>query len=123
MNLQGQIAVSIVLFLLVSWMLSVFSKRKLASAQVLFWLILLVGAEVCTLSPPLVDFIGSLWGNLVPVSWISLLGIVALIFYLLFQSIEVNELRSSSRNLAREVAFLERRLRSLEDPADADDSA
>jgi len=81
---------------------------------VLFWLVLLLGGEILALYPELVDHVSFLWGNLVPVSWISFVGIISLIFYLLFQTIRFNELQVSLTDLARNSAFQEKRIRELE---------
>lgn len=114
MNIQSKLVVSIVLVLLAIWILRNFMQKKLNSDQTLFWLCLLCGAEILTLFPALVHKASLLWGNLIPVSWISFMGIVCLIAYLLHQSIKLNELRAHFVQLTRQIAFLEERVRHAE---------
>jgi Uncharacterized conserved protein (DUF2304) len=78
------------------------------------WLAFLLGGEVLTLFPSLVDSLSVLWGNLIPVSWISFSGLAVLILYLLHHTFELNDLRSQAVELSRHVTFLEERLRRLE---------
>lgn len=111
MNLQSKIAVSLFICLLVIWMVYNFARRRLAAGQVLFWLILLGGGEILTLFPNLVHRLSVFWGNLFPVSWITFLGILSLIAYLLYQSIQINQLHSRIVELTRTIAFLEKDIR------------
>ncbi len=114
MNLQSQLVVGSLLLLLIAWILRNFVRGRLGSGQVLFWLTLLIGAEVFAVFPRLIDRISVLWGNLVPVSWISFLGLLSLIFYLLSQAIQINKLDSRCTQLARTIALLEQRVRNEE---------
>ena len=118
MNFQSQLVVSSLLIVLILWILRNFAQGRLGSGQVLFWLTLLAGAMVFTLSPRLVDWLSLIWGNLVPVSWITFLGLISLIAYLLYQAIQINQLHSRYVELARSMAFLEKRLRREESPRD-----
>jgi hypothetical protein len=117
-NVQSKLIISLILVLLIFWLLKNFSSRKLGSGQTLFWLVLLFGAELFTLFPSLVDRVSVLWGNLVPVSWITFAGLVFLIYYLLGQTIQVNRLQSQLVHLARTIAFLEMRMRRAESRAE-----
>ncbi|MCP4397578.1 MAG: DUF2304 domain-containing protein [bacterium] len=114
MNIQSKLAVSIVLWILAVWILRNFIQKRLNSDQTLFWLCVLCGAEMLTLFPALVEKASLLWGNLIPVSWISFMGIVCLIAYLLHQAIKLNELRAHFVQLTRQIAFLEERVRHTE---------
>ncbi len=114
MNLQSKLAVSVFLIALIVWIFRSFTRGKLGSGQTLFWLSLLVGAELCTLSPQLVDWINLLWPDLAPVSWITFMGLLALIVYLLYQATRFNQLRSRYVDLARSISFIEQRLRDQE---------
>jgi len=99
---------------LLVWLLRNFFKKRLNSGQTLFWLVLLLGAEVLTLFPSLVENISILWGNLVPVSWITFSGLSLLIVYLLYQTVTINTMQSRLVDLVRTIAFLEERLRKAE---------
>ena len=114
MNLQSKIIVSIFLLGLIVWLLKSFSDKKLSTGQTAFWLMLLLGAEILTLLPALVSRLSLLWGNLLPVSWISFAGLSFLIAYLFYQTIKLNYVQSRNVELARNQAFLEERLRRLE---------
>ncbi len=114
MNIQSKLVVSIILLILTIWILRNFIRKKLNSDQALFWLCLLCGAEILTLFPSLIEKASLLWGNLIPVSWISFMGIICLIAYLLHQSIKLNELRAHFVQLTRQIAFLEERVRHTE---------
>jgi hypothetical protein len=113
MNTQSTVLVATVLLLLLFWMLKIFFERKISSGQALFWLFPLGAAGVLALFPSLIDRLTAMWGNLVPVSWITFLAIVLLIFYLLYLTVRLNGY-SRVVDLARNVAYLEKRLRETE---------
>jgi len=115
MNIQSKLIVSLILISLMFWLIRNLFHKRLNTSQVLFWLSLLIGAEIFTLLPPnLVDGLSVIWGNLIPVSWISFVGFVTLISYLLYQTIEVNRLQSRCTQLARNISYLELRIRETE---------
>jgi len=114
MNLQSKLIVSIILLGLIIWLMKSFSQKKLTTGQTAFWLLLLAGAEVLTLFPSLVEWLSLIWGDLLPVSWISFGGISILIVYLFYQTTRLNVLQSRNTDLARNLAFLEERLRQVE---------
>ncbi len=113
MNAQSIALVSAVLFVVVFWLLKIFFDKRISAGQALFWLTMLAGGEVLVLFPSLVDRLSGLWGNLVPVSWITFLAMVALIFYLLYLTIRMNKF-TRVVDLARTIAHLERRVRETE---------
>jgi len=113
MNTQSTLVVSAVLFLVVFWLLRNFVARRISSGQTLFWLFPLLAAGVLALFPSLIDRISVLWGNLVPVSWITFVAMVLLIFYLLYLTVRLNGY-ARVVELARSVAYLEQRLRQTE---------
>ncbi len=115
MNLQSKLIVSVILLSLIIWLMKSFSQKKLTTGQTTFWLMLLVGAEVLTLFPALVHWLSLIWGDLIPVSWISFGGISILIMYLFYQTSKLNVLQSQNTDLARNLAFLEERLRQVEE--------
>ena len=110
MNAQSILLVSIILFFVLLWLLKIFVDKKITSGQALFWLFPLVAAQILALFPGLIDRVSSLWGNLVPVSWITFVAIVLLVFYLLYLTVRLNSY-SKIAYLARSVAHLEKRLR------------
>ncbi len=114
MNLQSKLIITSILVLVTIWLLRNFFNKRISSGQALFWILLLTGAEILTLFPCLVDGLSIIWGNLIPVSWISFVGIIFLIVYLLYQTVQMNQLHSRNVSLARSVAFLEERIRSME---------
>ncbi len=73
----------------------------------------LIVVQVLVLFPGLIDRLSRLWGNLVPVSWITIVAMVLLVFYLLYLTVRMNGF-SKVVDLARSVAQLERRLRDAE---------
>lgn len=113
MNAQSIALVTIVLLLVLFWLLKIFVDKKISAGQALFWLFPLVVAQVLALFPSLVDRVSSIWGNLVPVSWITFVAMVLLVFYLLYLTVRLNG-QSRFIDLARNVAYLERRLRETE---------
>jgi hypothetical protein len=113
MNTQSTILVSAVLLLVLFCLLRIFVARKISSGQALFWLSPLVAAQVLALFPSLIDRISAMWGNLVPVSWITFVAIVLLVFYLLYLTVRLNGY-SRFVELARNVAYMEQRLRETE---------
>ncbi|RMH56519.1 MAG: DUF2304 domain-containing protein, partial [Candidatus Hydrogenedentota bacterium] len=114
MSLQARLLVGLVLILLFAEILRLFFKKSLGSGQTLFWCTVLFGGFVLGLFPALVDLLGRIWGNLLPVSWITFLGMTLLIAYILHQSVQVNRQRETIVRLAREFAYLEERLNGME---------
>ena len=113
MNVQSIALVTAVLLLVLFWLLKIFVEKKISSGQALFWLFPLIVAQILALFPSLIDRVSSLWGNLVPVSWITFVAMVLLVFYLLYLTVRLNGL-ARIVDLARNVAYLERRLRETE---------
>lgn len=113
MNTQSTILVSAVLLVVLVWLLRIFVDRKISAGQALFWFLPLVAAQILALFPSLIDRVSAVWGNLVPVSWITFVAIVLLIFYLLYLTVRLNGY-SRFVDLARNVAYLEQRLREAE---------
>lgn len=115
MNLQSTISFSVILTFLIFWLLKNFFNKKLGSGQTLFWLLLLFGAETLVLFPELVIFLSVIWGNILPVSWITFVGLTFLILYLFYQTIIINKLNSQIVELTRNLAFLDEKLRKYSD--------
>jgi hypothetical protein len=113
MNTQSSLVVATILLLVMAWLLRNFFDRKISTGQTLFWLVLLVGAEVLTIFPSLIDRVSVFWGNLVPVSWITFAALVFLVFYLLYLTVRLNGY-ARVVDLARGIAHMERRIRELE---------
>ena len=117
MNLQSSIVVTLVVLTLIVWLLKIFVDRRISSGQAIFWLCPLIVAAVLALFPSLIDRVSVLWGNLVPVSWITFSAMVFLIFYLLYLTIRLNRYNRIV-DLARSVGYLEQRLRETESKYD-----
>jgi hypothetical protein len=113
-DFQSRIVVALMILMVALWILRNVARHKLGSGQALFWLTLLAGAGVLAVAPSLVDRLSVLWGNLVPVSWISFVGIVSLIVYLLHQSTVINAQDARILQLVRSQTFLEQRVRTVE---------
>ena len=113
MNAQSSAVVTAVLLLVLGWLLKNFFDRRLSAGQTLFWLLPTLAGVVLALFPMLIDRLSVLWGNLVPVSWISVGSTALLVFYLLYLTVRLNGY-SRVVELARSVAFLEQRLRETE---------
>ena len=114
MNLQAKLIVSAILGFLVIVLLMNYRRRRISTGQILLWAVLLSGAELLVLFPGVVDRLSGLWGNLIPVSWITFSGLAILILYLLYHTFIINDLRAQAVELARNVTFLEERLRQVE---------
>ena len=118
MNLQAKLIVSAILALLMVVLLWNFRRRRISTGQILLWTVLLAGGELLALFPGVVDSLSVLWGNLIPVSWITFSGLAILILYLLHHTFIINDLRAQAVDLARKVTFLEERLRGVEGEPD-----
>lgn len=114
MNLQAKLIVSAIMALLMVVLLRNFRRGRISTGQILLWAVLLGGGEFLALFPRVVDSLSVLWGNLIPVSWITFSGLAILILYLLHHTFIINDLRAQAVDLAREVTFLEERLREVE---------
>ena len=114
MNLQAKLIVSAIIAVLMVVLIRNFRRRRISTGQILLWTVLLGGGEFLSLFPGVVDSLYVLWGNLIPVSWITFSGLAILILYLLHHTFIINDRRAQAVDLAREVTFLEERLREVE---------
>ncbi len=114
MNLQSKLIISAILLFLVALLIRNYRRKRISTGQILVWITLLLGGEALALSPGLVGRLSVLWGNLMPVSWIAFSGLVILILYMLHHTFLLNELRAHAVELARNITFLEERVRELE---------
>jgi hypothetical protein len=113
MSWNTSLLITAVLLAAIFWLLRNFFHKRVSSGQTLFWLAGLCGGIVLALFPKVIDLLSLLWGDLWPVSWITFASLVLLTFYLLYLTIRLNRL-STVNELARSVAYLERRVRELE---------
>lgn len=113
MSIQSALIITAILSSLVGWLLWIFFHQRITAGQALFWLILLAGGEFLTLFPGVVDHLAFLWGDLWPVSWITFCALMVVVFYLLYLTVRLNSYRKFN-DLARSIAYMERRLRDLE---------
>ena len=113
MNTQSSLLVAVVLTIVLIWMLKMFVDKKISAGQTLFWLVFIIGAQILAIFPTLIDRLSMLWGNLIPISWITFVSIVLLVFYMIYLTIRLNGY-SKVVDLARSVAYLEKRLRETE---------
>ncbi len=114
MPLQSSLIITVILGCLVGWLLWNFFHKRLTAGQTLFWLILLAGGEILALFPRLVDTLAFIWGDLWPVSWITFSALTVVVFYLLYLTVRLNRF-GKINELARKIAYMERRLRALEE--------
>ena len=113
MNLRTSLLLTAIMLFVMFWLLRNFFYKRISSGQTLFWLAALSGGIVLALFPSVIHFLGFFWGDLWPVSWITFASLVFLTFYLLYLTTRINRL-STVHELARNIAFLERRVRDLE---------
>jgi hypothetical protein len=119
MSLETSLLISAILLVVMIWILRSFFDKHVTSGQALFWLASLSGGIVLALFPAVIHRLSVLWGGLWPVSWITFASLVLLSFYLLYLTVRLNRL-STINELARTIAFLERRVRELERKSGAD---
>jgi len=113
MSLETSLLIAAILLVVMFWILRNFFHKRVTSGQTLFWLTGLVGGIVLALFPAVIHSLSILWGDLWPVSWITFASLVVLSCYLMYLTIQLNRL-TTINELARTIAFLERRLRELE---------
>ncbi len=113
MSIQSALLITLILSCLVAWLLWNFFHKRVTAGQTLFWLVLLAGGEVLALFPQLIDQFARFWGDLWPVSWITFCAMTVVVFYLLYLTVRLNSYRKFD-DLARSIAYMERRLRELE---------
>ena len=113
MNLQVSLLISGILFVLMFWLLRNFFNKRISSGQTLFWLAALTGGIILAAFPKVLDLVSLLWGDLWPVSWITFASLAFMTFYMLYLTLRLNDM-ATIHDLARTVAFLERRVRELE---------
>ena len=113
MNLRTSLLLTAIMLVVMFWLLRIFFHKRISSGQTLFWLAALTGGIILALFPSVIHFLGLFWGDLWPVSWITFAALVFLTFYLLYLTTRLNRL-STIHELARTIAFLERRVRDLE---------
>ena len=113
MSLGTSLLIAAILLFVMLWILRNFFNKRVTSGQTLFWLVGLSGGIVLALFPSMIHRLSILWGDLWPVSWITFASLVVLSFYLMYLTIRLNDL-ATIHELARTIAFLERRVRELE---------
>jgi hypothetical protein len=113
MSLKTSLLICAILLVVMFWLLRNFFYKRVSSGQTLFWLTGLAGGIVLALFPSVIHLVSGLWGDLWPVSWITFASLVLLTFYLLYLTIRLNRL-ATINELARTIAYLERRVRELE---------
>jgi hypothetical protein len=113
MSLETSLLIASILLAVMLWILRNFFYKRVSAGQTLFWLTGVTGGIVLALFPSLIHKLSALWGDLWPVSWITFASLVILSFYLLYLTIRLNRL-ATINELARTIAFLERRVRELE---------
>jgi hypothetical protein len=113
MSLETRLLIGMILLVVMLWILRNFFYKRVTSGQTLFWIVGLTGGMVLALFPSVIHGVSRLWGDLWPVSWITFASLVVLSFYLMYLTIRLNQL-STIHELARTIAFLERRVRELE---------
>lgn len=113
MSFRTSLLLSAIMLVVMFWLLRNFFYKRISSGQTLFWLSALTGGIILALFPAVIHFLGSFWGDLWPVSWLTFASLVFLTFYLLYLTTRLNRL-STIHELARTIAFLERRVRDLE---------
>jgi hypothetical protein len=116
MSLETSLLITAILLAVMFWLLRNFFNKRVSSGQTLFWLTGLAGGIVLALFPSVIHTLSHLWGDLWPVSWITFASLVLMTFYLLYLTIRLNRL-STINELARTIAYLERRVRELEQQA------
>jgi len=117
MRLETSLLIAAILLIVMLWILRNSFYKRVTAGQTLFWLVGLTGGIVLALFPSVIHRLSLLWGDLWPVSWITFASLVVLSFYLLYLTIRLNRL-STINELARTIAFLERRVRELENRPD-----
>jgi len=113
MSLETSLLISAILLVVMFWLLKNFFNKRVSSGQTLFWLTGLAGGIVLALFPSLIRSLSRIWGDLWPVSWITFASLVFMTFYMLYLTIRLNRL-ATVNELARTIAYLERRVRELE---------
>ena len=119
MSLETSLLIATILLFVMLWILRNFFNKRVTSGQTLFWLVGLSGGIVLAVFPSLIHRLSVLWGDLWPVSWITFASLVVLSFYLMYLTIRLNDL-ATIHELARTIAFLERRVRELEQKSPQD---
>ncbi len=113
MSIQSALFITLILSCVLGWLLWNSFRKRVTAGQTIFWLILIAGGEVLALFPRLVDRFALFWGDLWPVSWITFCALTVVVFYLLYLTVRLNSYRKFD-DLARSIAYMERRLRELE---------
>ena len=113
MSLETSLLIATILLVVMFFILRNFFYKRVTSGQTLFWLTGLTGGIVLALFPSVIHRLSHFWGDLWPVSWITFASFVCLSFYLMYLTMRLNRL-ATINELARTIAFLERRLRELE---------
>lgn len=113
MDVRARLVVCTLILAVLFWLIRSFSRHRINSGPTLFWSVMLLGGLVTALFPALAHAVSTLWGSLLPVSWISFMGILSLIVYLLYQSMKLKQQQAKLIDLARATALLERRLRLM----------
>jgi hypothetical protein len=115
MSTTGQITVIILGLFLALYVLIQLRKRKLNEEYCLWWLVIIAGTIFLVLNRHILLFITHLIGALVPVSTLTLFGLVLIIGMLVYFSSKISILTNQLRSLVQYSSMLNKELLDLKE--------
>lgn len=112
-TLRGILAIGVIIYFVI--ILRLLKKKRLFLKYALLWLACGAGVALLLLFPQLLNIIAMFMGVAFPVNALFVIGIFAIIIIVLSLTSIVSRQEEKIRRLAQQIAFLEKRLREIED--------
>ncbi len=114
LSAYARISLTATMLLAVLFVLHLSRRNHIKAELAILWCFILIPAALVTALPSLLGLIGRLLGTRHPASALSFLGLGLSLFALIFLSAKFTVLFDQFKNLNQETAFIEKRLRDLE---------
>ncbi|GCA66082.1 hypothetical protein KGMB01110_05180 [Mediterraneibacter butyricigenes] len=115
MNIKIQIVVAVIIIFALSWIINMVKQRKLELRYALAWLGVGVGIFILNCFPMLITRLAHLVGVASPTNMLFFCGFLFALTIIFILTVAVSRMSIRIKNLAQQVAFLEKKVRDRED--------
>jgi len=116
LSFRAFIIVTAILFLI--FIVSLVKKRKLSEKDSLLWIIASAAILIVAIFPQIPDSVARLFGLFYPAAIIFFLGIIFILFIVVYHSTRLSDLTEKNKELAQKLGIAENRLKRLEKEED-----
>lgn len=115
MNIKIQIVVAVIIIFALSWIINMVKQRKLELRYAMAWLGVGIGTLVLDCFPVLIKQLAKLMGIASPPNMLFFCGFIFALAIIFILTVAVSRMSIRIKNLAQQVAFLEKKVRDRED--------